>query len=767
MTGGDDLGKHQAALAQIRESLARHNLTAAELQALREQIDPLSDSTRATLKRLESHLAAIKERLDQLGPKPDAKAPPESPAVTAERTSQQKSYTDISEVVKQARALAAEAEQTHTSITAGQRRLLTRSLFTKAASIASPALWTEVIREAPRTANAVEALFRDWFTSAKDRLDRQELILFAGSMGFMLVAYGLLSRYARHVLARNSTASEPSRFLKILGAWWVALLIAVPPIAAIYFIGLVFEVFDLLDARMRPFSETLGWSVVRIALAAGISRGLFAPTRPNWRLANPSDTISERIVSVAIIVASLVSLTRLCESLNEIIDVSPAFSVATRGVGATAAAIALGIGLSGFGDETGDNSRGSPATVPRGWFGLLRAVAWMVTIAVVASVLIGYAALGSFLIDQAVWISAVVCILVMSTVLVDEGIAAGFRPSARLGRWLVIVGLRGNSLELTGILLGGIARLALFLVAAFLVLAPWGFQYTDVPIDFGALFFGFNIGGITISLSSVMIAVFIFGIAYAVMRAVQEWLDKRLLPHTTLDPGLRNSITTSLRYLGFLVAIGLSLGYLGLSFQNLAIVAGALSVGIGFGLQSIVNNFVSGLILLWERAIRVGDWIVVGADEGFVRRINVRSTEIETFDRSQVIVPNSSLIAGVVKNLVRNDRTGRVVIPIAVPGTANPEKVREVLLEVARSHELVLRFPAPRVLLAKISASELNFELHAFIGDVETAFRVKSDLNFEILKRFTTEGLFAAPAPAPDPIKIEIAGGSSAARRPS
>ena len=118
LTGGDDLGKHQAALAQIRESLARHNLTAAELQALREQIDPLSDSTSATLKRLESHLAAIKERLDQLGPKPDAKAPRESPAVTAERTSQQKSYTDISEVVKQARALAAEAEQTRTPIDA-------------------------------------------------------------------------------------------------------------------------------------------------------------------------------------------------------------------------------------------------------------------------------------------------------------------------------------------------------------------------------------------------------------------------------------------------------------------------------------------------------------------------------------------------------------------------------------------------------------------------------------------------------------------------
>src|ERR1700730_12344112 len=114
----EDLGKLQAALAQIKESLERRNLAAAELQALREQIDRVSDSIRAALRRLEPRLAAIKERLDQLGPKPDAKAPPESPAVATERASQQKSYSDINEVVKRARLLAAEAEQTRTSIDA-------------------------------------------------------------------------------------------------------------------------------------------------------------------------------------------------------------------------------------------------------------------------------------------------------------------------------------------------------------------------------------------------------------------------------------------------------------------------------------------------------------------------------------------------------------------------------------------------------------------------------------------------------------------------
>jgi potassium efflux system protein len=755
----EDLGKLQAALAKVKEGLDRRNPSSADLQALREQIDALSDSIGAVLQRLEPRLAAIKERLDQLGPKPDAKAPPESLVATAERANEQKIYSFLSEVVTRARALAAESEQLRASITSSQRRLFSRTLFTRAASIVSPSLWINVIHEAPGTLSAVRTLFRDWFAAAKNRLERQDLFLFWGSMAFICLAYVLLTQFAWRVLARSPMASEPSRFVKILGAWWVTLLVAGPPIAAVFLTGVVFEAFDLIGTEARPFTEALGWSVVRIAWAAGISRGLFAPTRPAWRLANPSDTISERIVRVAITVASLVSITRLLEALNEIINASPAFSVATRGVGATVAAVALGIGLSGFGGEAGNDQVAAQGTPTRDWFGLLRAVAWLVTTAVIGSVVIGYAALGSFLIDQAVWISAVVCVLVMSLVLIDEGIAAGFKPSSRLGRWLAaIFGLRAKSLELVGIMLAGITRLTLFIVAAFLVLAPWGLQSSDVPIDIGALFFGFTIGGITISLSSVLIAIFIFGVAYAVMRAVQEWLDKRLLPHTALDPGLRNSITTSLGYIGFLAAIGLSLAYLGLSVQNLAIVAGALSVGIGFGLQSIVNNFVSGLILLWERAVRVGDWIVVGSDEGFVRRINVRSTEIETFDRAQVIVPNATLIGGVVKNLVRNDRTGRLVIPITVAATANPGKVREVLLDIAKAHELVLKIPAPRVLLAKMSASELNFELHAFIGDVETAFRVKSDLNFEIFERFSAQGFFAAPAPSPEPTKIEIIG---------
>ena len=181
-----------------------------------------------------------------------------------------------------------------------------------------------------------------------------------------------------------------------------------------------------------------------------------------------------------------------------------------------------------------------------------------------------------------------------------------------------------------------------------------------------------------------------------------------------------------------------------------------MSVGIGFGLQSIVNNFVSGLILLWERAVRVGDLVIIGSDQGYVRRINVCSTEIETFDRASVIVPNSNLVSGVVKNLMRTDRVGRLTIEVAAHITADAEKVREVLIDIARDNEGVLSLPSPQVRFVTLSASAMTFNLFCFVPDVESAMRTKSDLHFEICKQFRLQGFFDGPAP--DPTAINIVG---------
>jgi small-conductance mechanosensitive channel len=753
---GPALDKLSASLKQIEASLERHDLTDVDLQALRAQIDPISDAVADAHDRLTPRLDGIKARLDQLGPKPDVSAPPESPAVTAERADQQKLYNNTDELSKRASLLAVEADQTRANITARRRALFTRSLFARAASIASPALWTDVWREAPGDTAAVKAVFSEWIEGINNRLAGHRVPIFWGGLALILLLYLPLARLARRVLARHAAVLEPSRFLKILGTWWIALVIAVPAAAMIFVIGLVFQAFGLANARLQPFLQASGDSVIRIAVAAGIARGLFAPTRPNWRLPKLDNKAAEGIVRTAIILAFIVSAIHLFAALNDIIGASLAVAVAMRGACALTGAIMLGVELWRFGGTVDfDDCLGPEVVKARGWFDVLRALSWAVACAIAISVLIGYAAFGSFLVEQFFWVGAVACAVFMSIALVEEAIGAGLAPTTRLGHRLITsIGFTRHSLALASVLLAGMMRLALFVVAAILVLAPWGLESSDVPIDFGTAFFGFKVGDVTISPFSILIAIGVFALAFGIFHAVLQWVDSNLFPHLNFDLGLRNSIRTSLGYLGFLIAAGLALSYLGLNFEKLAFVAGALSVGIGFGLQSIVNNFVSGLILLWERAVRVGDWIVVGGDQGFVRRINVRATEIETFDRAQVIIPNSSLVTGVVTNLVRNDRTGRLVIPLAVVASADPENVREVLFVIAKSHELVLKMPAPQILFTGMSASALNFELRVFVGDVETSVRVKSDLHFAIFRRFKEEKFFDTPAPGATKVEL-------------
>jgi len=188
-----------------------------------------------------------------------------------------------------------------------------------------------------------------------------------------------------------------------------------------------------------------------------------------------------------------------------------------------------------------------------------------------------------------------------------------------------------------------------------------------------------------------------------------------------------------------------TLGFVaGLDLSNLALIAGALSVGIGFGLQNVVNNFVSGLILLFERPIRRGDWILVGSTEGRVYRISIRSTQIRTFDRSDVVVPNSELISGQVTNWTLRDPIGRVRVPVGVAYGSDLKRVMEILLGVAAAQPLVLAdatAAAPTVLFLAFGESALNLELRFFVADINQRLSVLSEVNYAIEAAFREAGI--------------------------
>ncbi|HWZ73439.1 MAG TPA: mechanosensitive ion channel domain-containing protein, partial [Casimicrobiaceae bacterium] len=195
--------------------------------------------------------------------------------------------------------------------------------------------------------------------------------------------------------------------------------------------------------------------------------------------------------------------------------------------------------------------------------------------------------------------------------------------------------------------------------------------------------------------------------------------------------------------------------YAGFNLSSIAIVAGALSVGIGFGLQNLVNNFVSGLILLVERPIRVGDLVVVGGEEGYVRKISVRSTEIETFDRANVLVPNSYFTAEKVKNWTFRNSVRRVALPIGVAYGSDPHQVRAALLNVAKENPDVLTTPEPFVMLDDFAATSINFTLYAYVGDITKAGGVRTELAMAILGAFKEAGI-VIPFGQPDATQLKL-----------
>ena len=741
----EPVGRLSKSIETAEKSIQQLKELEGELQRLRGDVERIIYDSTAAAETLRPQLAEVKSQIEKLGPPPGKDQPPESATVAAERARLNAMAAALDGAVKTTELAWVRAKQLIDRITVIRYQLFTRNLLERRDSPLLPGVWRDVAERMDAVLGRLRYYGGDWVMWARQKPTTLASLIFAVAALYGLLRVGHARLAARQLVRQEASPTFFERVIK--GAWLAPLrilpasLAAVVAYAGLNGAGLLFHPWD-------GFAAALLKGMLVYSAASALLGAAFAPSLPAWRLIPVADGTASRILWILrAFVATYVLDTVLIE-LGRALYVPLAITVAQAFLFSLVFfALLVGLLLTPIEPQTGPDRPVNghvfvPGPVSRHTPYWIKGPLWVVAVMIITASVLGFIALGRFIAHQLV-LSGIVLgaagLLYLAVRAATRGRADGrdILGNALEGRFGIDGGRRNQISRLTEFML----TLAILLLAAPVLLLQWGFSPEDIRDWSKSLLFGFEIGQFRISLFRILLGIGLFTALLFLTRIVQRWLRERVLAQPRMDAGIANSIDTAVGYAGTALALLLAVSYAGFDITSLAIVAGALSVGIGFGLQSIVNNFVSGLILLVERPIKVGDWIVVGGEQGNVRRISVRSTEIETFDRASLIIPNSELVTGRVLNWTHRNQLGRSVVKIVVDGEADPERVMKILRAAVDAHPEVMRSPAPSVSFDNFSNAGLDFTIRATLEDVYRTGAVATDLRIAILKILREQGL--------------------------
>ncbi|SCW91082.1 DUF3772 domain-containing protein [Ancylobacter rudongensis] len=746
----------------VEAALGRDGLRSTDLDDLRNRLDPVRTDLTAGIALLEPLLSNFNHRVKEIGPKPAEDAAPEDASITSEREALTARATELDGVLKQAKLLKVRADQLSDRITSRRRALFTDTLLARSYSIFDPSLWVQAAAAVPVELRGVNYLLSDWAAYANARMP----FLGQVAVAFAALVIVALIFLARSILARPlhraelGAAGEPLSRLRACGlsALVAILRMAAAPLAATAVLALLNN-FDLLPPRVNEIAQGILLAITIIAIGIGLLDGALAPREPQRRVVPLSDEMAGLIFRYASIGLWILATTVTLGAFHRALVVPVPLSVATSAAMSLCLVLVASRSMRALnalsGDTDEDEGKAADGKIPEGKtsegkaddgrdarsYTLLNWIKfpfWVLNLAILGALITGYVSFAGFLSSRALIAVVMAGTLYLVVALINALFVDSLATGPRARHAAKTLGIRPASLELLSVLVAGVLKAVAIIGIVIVTVGTFGTSTSDFADLASRVTLGFTIGSSTIALGDILSALLFLVIGIVIARAVQRWFAVAILPKTAFDQGLQNSIATIIGYIGSIAVIAMAMGQLGLNLENIALVAGALSVGIGFGLQSIVSNFVSGLILLAERPIRVGDTISVKGEEGYVRRISVRATEIETFDRAAVLIPNSDLITGMVKNFTHANTTGRVIVAVNVAYDADADEVRDILIGCACDHPQVLRSPPPRVFLMAFGDSYLKFELRCVVANVDYALTVKSDLHFAVLDRLKT-----------------------------
>lgn len=739
----------KAEVDQLVKSVERNLENEGELTRLRGSLIDVFQNARSTLETLRPKSEALRQQVEKLGPAPSADTP-DSAELAAERLRLNALLSEVDGALKNTELLIVRIRQLRDTVQTARQNIFASNLLRRSPSPVSPAAWLKLVDDAPWGLRQVRDTFNSWSS-----LIARKWLDFSGLMASVVVLLVLLTVLVRRFIASRLDRprdAPPSFFVRAATVGWVAPLLAVPSLVALNLLATGLERLNLMTYEIgRIVGAALPALFIFVGVAA-LTRAILQPRRPVWRLVDLSTPAARRVTRIVTSIAAVFSLDLILQE-----TVRGLFLPISIGVMEMAlASLAIGIlmlqlvrtpfeprsATVGVQHGTPEAVVGVPPPVPQLRPYLIKLPLLVAGIAIVLLSLAGYIGLGRFITTQVLVTGSAIASILVVHLAIRALLGApdtGVKPLATV--LYEQTGLDPRQGALLSRALSVLLNLGLAVVALPLILITWGYTPQEAWLSLKSLVFGFQIGEFHVSLARILIAAALFlALAFAT-RVVQRWIDAGISTSRRIDPGIANSVHTAIGYTGFIIAGLAAISYAGLDITNFAIVAGALSVGIGFGLQSIINNFVSGLILLVERPIKVGDRVSVKDQQGFVRRISVRSTEIETFDKASVIVPNSDLITSAVTNWTHRNALGTATVKVRVSYLADAERVRDILQTVASECPLLMQHPTPTVNFDNFGADGLEFSVGGVISDVSKGDAAKTDLRFRILKAFRAAGI--------------------------
>ncbi len=735
-------------------------------------LNDMQDRVNAAKQEAETNLGFVQKRIEALGeaPKEGAKEPY---SISSKRKEFTKEETDVKSKITEADLILTKIDELEKLISNIRNKALLDNILDRQQNFINPKIFLHNTKQFFKFTFDIVKSPVTWFnslTNPQKQTVKGNALYVSIIVAISLIFATFLSVFIKRHFGYRKMDKDPDYSNKFFAA--ISVLIAYGIIPAVIIGAFLFWIKHSQIINVGLFGMALNmllFYLLYIFIAKAIVKVVFVPKNSKWRLISVDDTKAKSLnfaFSFSIIVIGVISFLELiaikAEYPPEIILYTKMIScliktfciilianrmfcrkddiqqqtdemVSVSDIPAPKIDSTTTDGTANTGD--GEEDYGELTLADK-----IKMAIYVFAVAVFSIALFGFINLSDYILNR----SITTVLIIGLAYIASNTIEVLFHRLLLLKFWIRTLKFKRRDLAKIDIWFGAILNPIIVLLTIFFLLGLWGAS-TDLMIQkIKKILTGFYVGGVKISITSILLGILVYFVSMSIFKFIKLKFLSNTLEKMDIDYAARNSLSSGFSFFGFLASIFFAIAVMGGSISNLAIIAGALSFGIGLGLQNIINNFVSGVIILFERPIKIGDVVNINGQEGTVKQISIRATELETGVKSSVIIPNANIISGVLVNLTHNNKQTRIDLRFLVDIDNDPKEVMKILLDVAQNNKKIMIRPAPTVSFNDFSNNSLDFTLSCYIMDISNKQNAINDLRIDIFNKFNEEGIQTA-----------------------